>query len=60
MTTIFSNHEDDFWLSRGSEIRGMSRESRAVNNPLETINAVATAIASAENLVPHTRVQVNS
>jgi len=33
-------------------------ESRAANNTLETINAAATAIASAENRVPQATVQV--
>ncbi|KAF3448584.1 hypothetical protein FNV43_RR09297 [Rhamnella rubrinervis] len=38
-------------------MRGVNRDSRAVNNALETINAAATAIASAENRVPQATVQ---
>lgn len=34
-------------------MRGVNGESRALNNTLETINAAATAIAYAENRVPH-------
>lgn len=39
-------------------MRGFNGESRAANNTLETINAAATAIASAENRVPQATVQV--
>ncbi|XP_061970350.1 uncharacterized protein LOC133693185 isoform X3 [Populus nigra] len=38
-------------------MRGFNGESRAANNTLETINAAATAIASAENRVPQATVQ---
>ncbi|XP_048320213.1 uncharacterized protein LOC107429867 [Ziziphus jujuba] len=38
-------------------MRGNNGESRAVNNTLETINAAASAIASAENRVPQATVQ---
>lgn len=41
-------------------MRGVNSESRAMNNTMETINAAANAIASAENRVPQDRtVQVN-
>lgn len=39
-------------------MRDVNGESRAANNTLETINAAATAIASAENRVPQATVQV--
>lgn len=39
-------------------MRGANGESRAVNNTLETINAAASAIASAENRVPQATVHV--
>lgn len=39
-------------------MRGANGDSRAVNNALETINAAATAIASAESRVPQATVQV--
>ncbi|KAI5595126.1 hypothetical protein BDE02_03G117000 [Populus trichocarpa] len=38
-------------------MRDVNGESRAANNTLETINAAATAIASAENRVPQAMVQ---
>ncbi|KAJ7944942.1 Hydroxyproline-rich glycoprotein family protein [Quillaja saponaria] len=38
-------------------MRGVNGDARAVNNTLETINAAATAIASAENRVPQPTVQ---
>ncbi|KAB2054227.1 hypothetical protein ES319_A12G241000v1 [Gossypium barbadense] len=38
-------------------MRGANGESRAMNNPLETIHAAANAIASAENRVPQSTVQ---
>ncbi|MBA0563895.1 hypothetical protein Golob_008857 [Gossypium lobatum] len=38
-------------------MRGAYGESRAMNNPLETIHAAANAIASAENRVPQSTVQ---
>ncbi|KAJ7952284.1 Hydroxyproline-rich glycoprotein family protein [Quillaja saponaria] len=38
-------------------MRGVNGDVRAVNNTLETINAAATAIASAENRVPQPTVQ---
>ncbi|KAL3599078.1 hypothetical protein D5086_006996 [Populus alba] len=38
-------------------MRDVNGESRAANNTLETINAAATAIASAENRVPQATVQ---
>ena len=41
-----------------AEMRGFNGESRAANNTLETINAAATAIASAENRVSQATVQV--
>lgn len=41
-----------------AEMRGFNGETRAANNTLETINAAATAIASAENRVSQATVQV--
>ncbi|KAK3227639.1 hypothetical protein Dsin_007501 [Dipteronia sinensis] len=39
------------------EMRGVNGDSRAMNNTFETINAAATAIASAENRAPQATVQ---
>jgi hypothetical protein len=57
-TQTFSGKTEDRERIKEAEMRGFNGESRAANNTLETINAAATAIASAENRVPQATVQV--
>jgi hypothetical protein len=57
-TQTFSGKTEDREKIKEAEMRGFNGESRAANNTLETINAAATAIASAENRVPQATVQV--
>lgn len=57
-TQTFSGKTEDRERIKEAEMRGFNGESRAANNTLETINAAATAIASAENRVPQATVQM--